>query len=327
MCEAKPTWWAATAFTLLAALLTPSTALFAEGKDLKIAMILWRGETKAEQGFMDGLKELGYAVNYTTLNAEQDKTKLGYILREDLGPKLREFDYVYTFGTTVTKTTKTFLQDQVPHIFNAVADPVGAGIVDSLESSGSNIGGATIGISLALQVETAIKVLQFKRLGLIFNSREKNSLLIRDQLYEIAQKLRFEMIDLRSPPVQDMLQQHLDKLKDKSVVVDAVYLPQDSFLVSNAQLIGTELRAAKVKSIGSLKTYIDNGALMGVVPDYYESGKAVATIVDRHQKGNKLQNMPIVTQKNPTLVINKTTRQALNVEIPKDMLAKAVIVE
>ena len=51
MREAKPTRWAVIALAVLAVLLTPSTAPFATGKDLKIAMILWRGETKAEEGF------------------------------------------------------------------------------------------------------------------------------------------------------------------------------------------------------------------------------------------------------------------------------------
>ncbi len=113
----------------VAFLLTSSAAFAAGSKDLNIAMILWRGETKAEQGFKDGLKELGYSVQYTVMNASQDKTRLGHLLREDLKPKLKDFDYIYTFGTTVSKSTRFIVQDQVPHIFNIVAAPVKAGIV------------------------------------------------------------------------------------------------------------------------------------------------------------------------------------------------------
>ena len=54
-------------------LLTFSISAFASGKTLRIAMVLWRGETKAEQGFKDGLKELGYSVDYTIMNAAQDR--------------------------------------------------------------------------------------------------------------------------------------------------------------------------------------------------------------------------------------------------------------
>ena len=311
----------------VAFLLTSGAAFSAGSKDLNIAMILWRGETKAEQGFKDGLKELGYSVQYTVMNAGQDKTRLGHLLREDLKPKLKDFDYIYTFGTTVSKSTQFIVQNQVPHIFNIVAAPVKAGIVQTMESSGDNISGVSNAIPLPLQIETALRVIKFKRLGLIFNPREKNSMAIRQNLKDISASFGIELIDLRSPPAENALQKNLEKLKNKSIVVDAVYLPQDSFIVSKAGLIGTELKVANVRSIGSIKKYIDKGALMGVVTDYYKLGKAAATIVDRVKKGENLQDIPVYTEKQPVLVINKTTGQLLKVEIPPDLLKGAVVVE
>jgi len=296
-------------------------------KDLKIAMVLWRGETEAEKGFQQGLKEFGYSVQYTVMNAGQDRTELGRLLRENLKPTLDNFDYIYVFGTTVALTTKSIVQDRVPQIFNIVADPVGAGIVQSLESSGGNIAGVTNEIPLQLQLQTALKIIPFKRLGLLFNPREKNSMLVRDKISEIGSKSRFEIVDLRSPPAQDMLQENLQKLKNKTVAIDVIYLPPDSFLVSNANLIGSELIAAKVKSIASIETYIEKGALMGVVADYLELGKAAATIVHRHQRGTNLKEMAVQAAKQPRLMINKTTSKALDIKMPDALLKQAVIVE
>ena len=319
---------------LLALLCFSSTVLtssnhwgLASVKDLKIVMVLWRGETEAEKGFQQGLKEFGYSVQYTVMNAGQDRTELGRLLREEVNPKLKSFDYIYVYGTTVASATKSIVQDKVPQIFNAVADPVGAGLVQSVESSGGNIAGVTNEIPLPLQMQTALRIVPFKRLGLLFNPREKNSMLVRDKLSEVAGKFRFELIDLRSPPAEDMLQENLQKLKNKSVSVDAVYLPPDSFLVSNAQLIGSELRAAKIKSIASIATFIEKGALMGVVPDYYELGKAAAMIIHRHQQGAKLKDMPVQAAKKPRLMINKGTGRVLNVKVPEAFLKTAVTVE
>ena len=305
----------------------PSHWDLASAKDLKIAMVLWRGETEAEKGFQQGLKEFGYSVQYTVMNAGQDRTELGRLLREEVNPKLSNFDYIYVFGTTVASATKSIVQDKLPQIFNIVADPVGAGLVQSTESSGGNIAGVTNEIPLQLQMQTALKILPFKRLGLLFNPREKNSMLVRDKVSEVAAKSRLEIVDLRSPPAQEMLQENLQKLRDKSITVDAIYLPPDSFLVSNAQLIGSELRAAKITSIASIETFIEKGALMGVVPDYHELGKAAATIVHRHQQGTKLKDMPVQAAKKPLLMINKTTSKALNINLPEAVLNKAVIVE
>ena len=107
--------------------LTSGTVFSAADKELKIAIVLWRGETESERGFKEELKELGYSVEYTALNAEQNRTKLGHILREELQPRLKEFDYIYTWGTTVTKAAKQIVDNQVPQIFAMVFDPIRAG--------------------------------------------------------------------------------------------------------------------------------------------------------------------------------------------------------
>jgi len=313
-------------FLTIVILLVFSNSLLASDKRLKIAMILWRGETQAESGFKDGLKELGYSVEYIIMNAGQDIKKLGRLLSK-LKSKFDEFDYIYTFGTTVSRRTRVIVNDRVPQIFNVVTDPVGAGIVQGMESSGGNISGMSNAIPTAVQIESALGVIKFNKLGIFFNPREKNSMITRKELYNVAKDFDFEVIDLRSPPVQKMLQENLQKVIDKSILVDAVYLPSDSFLVSNAELIGSQLRAAKVKSIGAIKSFIENGALMGVVIDYYQLGRTVARIVDRHQKGEKLQNIPIEKVEEPYLVINKTTSDILNINIPEAVLKKAIIVE
>ena len=313
-------------FLIVVALLVFSNSPLASDKSLKIAMILWRGETLAESGFKDGLKELGYSAEYTIMNAGQDLKKLGSLLSK-LGPKFDEFDYIYTFGTTVSRRTRVIVNDRVPQIFNVVTDPVGAGIVQSMKSSGGNISGMSNKIPIPVQIKNALKVIKFKKLGIFFNPREKNSMIMRKELYEVARDFDFQVIDLRSPPAQKMLQENLQKLIDKSILVDAVYLAPDSFLASNAKLIGSQLRAAKVGSIGSIKSFIENGALMGVVIDYYQLGRTVARIIDRHQKGETLQSIPIEKVEEPYLVINKTTSDILNINIPEAILKKATIVE
>ena len=66
---------------------------------------------------------------------------------------------------------------------------------------------------------------------------------------------------------------------------------------------------------------------MGVVFDYYQLGRTVARIVARHQIGEKRQNRPIAPVEEPYLLINKTTSDILNINIPEAVLKKATIVE
>ncbi|MFN2126462.1 MAG: hypothetical protein ACK2TU_01260 [Anaerolineales bacterium] len=55
-------------------------SLLASDRHLNIAVILWRGETRAEQGFKDGLKELGYTLIYIIFDCCEDTKNLGQIL-------------------------------------------------------------------------------------------------------------------------------------------------------------------------------------------------------------------------------------------------------
>ena len=54
---------------------------FARSRNLKLALITWRGETEGEKGFKDGLRALGYSVGYTTMTAGQDRKELSRLLR------------------------------------------------------------------------------------------------------------------------------------------------------------------------------------------------------------------------------------------------------
>ena len=299
----------------------------AADKALKIAMVQWRGETEACVGFRDELKRLNYSVQYTVMNAEQKRTRLSTLLRKKLLPNLGNFDYVYSYGTTASKMTKTILSNKIPQVFSNVASPVESDIVKSTVASGENISGTCNTIPVSVQIETAMKVIKFRKLGILFNPREKNALIMRNDLYRVAAKLGIEVIDLRSPPSHDMLEQNLQKLVEKSIVLDAIYLPLDSFLITQADFIGIKLRDAQMKSIAAQKQFIIKGALLGTIPDYYNLGTKVASIVDRHQKEEKLENIPIQFPEEPLIMVNKTTSAQLGVRIPKRLLTKAIIVE
>ncbi|MCP4023377.1 MAG: hypothetical protein GY729_16150 [Desulfobacteraceae bacterium] len=297
---------------------------FGKTKPLKLALILWRGETQAEKGFKDGLNELGYSIKYSVFDAENKRHEFSSLIRS---VKFEQYDYIYTFGTTATKMTKTLLKNKVPHIFNIVTGPVESEIVKSMDSTGGNISGASSKVPIQLQIENAMKVIQFKRLAVLFNPLEKNSMIIMENLKKLSNKFNFQVISLRSPPANQILEKNLQKLVDNLIDVDAVYLPSDSFIVSNASLIGKELRKSKIPSIGAIKKFIDQGAMIGTVVDYYTLGKMAATILDSHQKGKKLYDIPVQIQKDPVIVFNKTTIDLLNVKIAEELIKKAIIVQ
>lgn len=302
------------------------TNAYAVQKNLNIAMVLWRGETPAEKGFKQGMADLGYKVNYNIFNAEQKADNLaGFLKKEN---KFNRFDYVYSFGTTVTRFISHALSDtKTPLIFNIVTDPVGAGIAKTWESSGRNLSGVSNSVSVKLQIQNAQKVIKFKKLGVFTNPREKNSTLAKDEVITIGEKKGFEVIVIRCPPDGNFLEENLTKVKNKTIDIDAAMFVSDSFLLSNAELIGKKVREWDIVSIGSVKKYIKNGVMVGTVTDYKGLGKMAAKIIDHHQHGEKLSGIPIQTQKKPLLFINKTTMNLLKVKIDAALMKKAIIVE
>lgn len=298
--------------------------VWAGKSDVRVAMLLWRGETDAERGFRDGLKKLGYAATIDVFNAGQKKSQVGRILRQQLQRK--KYDYVYTFGTTVSMQTKSYLNGRVPHVFNIVADPVGAGLVESLNASGGNLSGIRSGVPLRLQIQNAYQVLKFNRLAYIFNSREKNSNLTLDTLNALSREFNFEVVKLRSPPIQDRLSKNLQKIVNGEVKVDAVYLPSDSYIVSNAKSIAAALVNARIPGVGAIKKYISEGMLMGSVADYYELGQLAASIVDQHRNGISMEDIPIKTPARPKVLVNEATLQILNINLSARYLEQAILI-
>jgi len=292
-------------------------------KELNVALVLWRGETKAEHAFKSRLEKLDYKVKYTVYDAENKRYKFPDIVR---GINFTKFDYVYTFGTSASYMVKRLLKDKVPQIFNIVSSPILANIVKSTEENGGNIAGVSNQVSLETQINAALGVFKIKRLGLFFNPREHNSMIIYSKLIQLGIKYNFEVVPLRSP-IKRMLNENLYKLTSNTLSVDAVYLPADSFIVSNAKLIGQKLREAKIKSIGAIKEYVEKGALIGTVTDYKKLGQMAANILDKHQKGTPLNHIPVQMQKKPILVLNKTTCDLLNIVINKEIIKSAVLIK
>ncbi|MCP4159212.1 MAG: hypothetical protein GY760_03990 [Deltaproteobacteria bacterium] len=195
------------------------------------------------------------------------------------------------------------------------------------KSSEEKVSGVSHRISLLLQMKAALKIKRFKKVGFFFNPREKNSDIIWKKLQNISKVMNFDIVIFPCPPGTNRVMKFLKQIVNKNVVVDMVYLPLDSFIVSNASLIGKQLRIAKIMSMGAQKEYIDSGALLGITPDYYQLGKAASKILDRHQHGEKLGRIPIQTVQKPKLLINEKTRKLLNIKIPDKLLKGATIID
>ncbi|AMC36962.1 hypothetical protein VN23_03415 [Janthinobacterium sp. B9-8] len=275
---------------------------------LKIAMVLWRGETAAEQGFRDELKKLGLKPVMTVFNANQDRTALATMLRTKLEPHLASYDYVYSFGTTATLMSKSLLLGRKPLIFNAVYDPIGAGIVSVNKEDNKMVAGVSNMVFLPLQMSNARKYLpKGSKMLLPVNPRERNTQLIAEQLKSVAADYQWALETWRINPDKALLKTELLRLQ-QDAKESVVFIPADSYLISVAPELMRALNEVRIASICSIEAFILYHCTVGTVSDYRVQGMLAARIIAMHQKGTALQDIPVQYDPNPRLIAGNVNR-------------------
>lgn len=270
---------------------------------ITIAMVLWRGETAAEAGFRAELLRLGHQATFTVYNANQDRNALATMLRQQMLPRLAEYDYIYTFGTTATAMTKSLVANRKPLIFNVVSDPLGADLMSEDKTQNSMVAGVSNMVPMTLQLANASKHLSTdKRLLLPFNPREQNTLLIADMLINEAKRYPWQVETWRIAPDPKRLENELKRLQHDAQN-HIVFLAADSYLLSIAPRLLEALNRANVPTICSAELFVAHDCTVSTISSYEALGRMAAGIIHRHQQGTPLQDIPLQTDPNPKLVL------------------------
>ncbi|HDX8445086.1 ABC transporter substrate-binding protein [Aeromonas hydrophila] len=272
---------------------------------LTIAMVLWRGETDAERGFRDELNRLGHHPTFVTFNANQDRTVLATLLRQQLLPSLADYDYIYCFGTTATAMVKSLVGNRKPLIFSIVSDPVGAGFLSDDKTENQMVAGTSNMVPMALQLTNARRYLPAgKGLLLPFNPREQNTLLTGELLLREARRYQWELTTWRIAPDKRRLASELKRLQHDAKE-SIVFLAADSYLLSIAPELLAALNEAGIPTICSAELYVEHGCTVGTISSYRALGQMAANIIHRNLQGTPLQDIPLQTDPAPRLVLGK----------------------
>jgi putative ABC transport system substrate-binding protein len=189
---------------LLGVLAWPAIDAFAQAKkEFTIYMVFWRGCEEACEGFKAYLAKSGIDADLVIRNANRDKSKLpGYVDEA----RALEADLVVTWGTSVTRGIAGTLADpgdprfinDIPVVFMVVADPIGSKIIQSYEKTGrDNVTGTRNRVPEAVNINTIRSYYPaFKRLGMLYNTNENNSVVKVKEIAALAGKMNFELVAL-----------------------------------------------------------------------------------------------------------------------------------
>jgi ABC-type uncharacterized transport system substrate-binding protein len=211
----------------------------------------------------------------------------------------------------------------VPIVFVAVADPVGAGFVDTLARPGGNTTGF-----MAFEYGLSGKWVELlKQIA----PNVTRAAVLRDPNM-IAGIGQFAIIQSAAQPVG--VEVSSVNLRDASEIERGVSTFARS---SNGGLIATlsalalvhrELIIAlaaryKLPTVYYRREYVTGGGLISYGPDYADQYRRAAGYVDRILKGEKPADLPVQAPTKYELVINLKTARAIGIEIPSTLLARA----
>jgi putative ABC transport system substrate-binding protein len=255
-------------------------------KPYRIMMLLYRGSTDAEKGFMDYFTRRHIPVEFIVRDAQADNSRISEFVQE--AKNLRP-DLIYTFGTTVTtgvvgldgEVDPTKNITNIPVVFDIVADPIGARLVKNLKSSGRNLTGASHIVPLNAQMQALQAMRSTKTLGVIYNPNEKNSSLAVQELEKIASSFSLSLLltpielDPNKRPTVEGIEVSMRNLLAKKP--QFIYIPSDSFLIKNAHLVVQAAQKVGIPVFAATEAPIrEDGALLGLVSTYSNVGELAA---------------------------------------------------
>jgi ABC-type uncharacterized transport system substrate-binding protein len=303
----------------------------------KIYMILWRGVTEAEKGFMEYFTRKNLPVTFEIRDCKKDRVKTIEFIQEI---KETKPDLIYTFGTTISrKVAGTWNQNinkraitRIPIVFNIVANPVASKIVNNLKSSDRNVTGTSHLAPLASQLAAIKSIVSLKRLAVIYNPLEKNSVQAVHTLRQQAEAQSFKLFaapiplnELGKPDVGQIPSILLD-LKNSNPQL--LYLPSDSLIISNAEYIVREVQKHQIPTVSATEGPIRKaGATFGLVARYYNVGRFAAYKAEQILFKNVApRDIPIETLKRFSLVINMESALAHRFYPPISVLKIAEVI-
>jgi putative tryptophan/tyrosine transport system substrate-binding protein len=205
-------------------------------------------------------------------------------------------------------------------VFSAVTDPVSAKLVSNLKQPGGSITGVSSLTPVADHLKLITQITpKVKRVGVIYNAGEANSVYLIKLLKEAAPKQGLNIMEaaiVNSSEVSSAA---------KSLVgrADAIYIPTDNTVVSALDSV------IKVGVQNQIPVYAgDNdsvaaGAIASLGFDYQDVGRQTGRIVARILRGEKPGTIAVEAPSKINLVINAKSAATMGVKIPDNILKTA----
>lgn len=273
--------------------------------------------------FRQGLQDLGWTegknitIQYRDAGGEVDR----------LGPLAAELaalsvDVIVTVDTPPTQAALR-ATSTIPIVIAVSADPVGAGLVNSL----SHPGGNATGLSL-LAPETDQKTLEVlkdtlpktKRVAMIFDPKNRGMMIRLKAIEAAAAGLAIELQTIPALSSNDLEAALSLAAKDPP---DALFVLSPIYAAHQKEIVEFVTKAKVPMLVDTSGLAGEPGALLSYGADISALFRRAATFVDKILKGAKAADLPVEQPAKFDLVMNLKTAKTLGLNVPSTVLLRA----
>jgi putative ABC transport system substrate-binding protein len=207
----------------------------------------------------------------------------------------------------------------IPIVLAAVNDPVGLGVVQSLERPGRNVTGTTI---YAPQlIAERVRLLQrlvprLDRIGVFVNGNNRNNAAQLEAIRGAAKTLGIDVvpIDIRGP---SDVEPAVERAREAGA--RALMNCVDSFINSRRFVIGELAGRYRIPALFTDKEYVLAGSLMALGVGHLEGYAGAADYVDKVLRGARPETLAIAPPSTRTLSVSRKALDRLGLSLPDDL--------
>ena len=264
-------------------------------------------------------KELGVTFNYAdyTYNGQADSTTMNQIATDLIAS---EVDIVVPVATPTAMVMQNATAENpkadgslIPIVFSAVSDPVGAGLVASMDAPGSNI----TGTSDALNTDAVFDLMfaanpDIDTVGLLYDKSQDSSTVPIAAAKAYCEKKGVAVVE-KTGTNNGEISLAADALVAANV--QAVFTPTDNNVMIAELAIYEKFIDAGIPHYCGADSFALNGAFLGYGVNYEDLGTSTADmVVEILVNGADPAGLAVVTMDNGIATVNTETAEAIGLD-------------
>lgn len=216
-------------------------------------------------------------------------------------------DVIVSYGAPATIAVLNETSD-IPVVFAGVFDPQAVGI------GGKNVTGISSKVPLTSLIRNFKSIDNFKKLGIVFNSFEKDTVVQARDVQQLERTLGFQSVKFDFKREEDT---------GKISNVDALFLTTSCAALHCVDNILALAHRDKIPTASTIGGEEGKGIILTIAANPLEQGREAAMLTAKLIRGAKPSSLPMESPKKVDMILNLKEATYMGLKVPFDLLTSA----